>query len=109
MYNQEELRQIEQAFRIETGKELNKEIEKNFSGTLKDITSSSESTITRGTSSSLVHADNARVDATSKTAHNLIRFFIVNLQYFKLQKTLYFMAMHNSYYFLLFLSKIVLN
>ena len=35
LYNQEELRQIEQAFRIETGKELNKEIEKNFSGTLK--------------------------------------------------------------------------
>ena len=34
-HNQEEMRQIENAFKIETGKELIKEIEKNFSGALK--------------------------------------------------------------------------
>ena len=34
-HTQEELRQIEEAFRAETGKDLSKEIEKNFSGTLK--------------------------------------------------------------------------
>ena len=34
-HNQEEIHQIESAFKIETGKELTKEIEKNFSGVLK--------------------------------------------------------------------------
>ena len=34
-HSQEELRQIEEAFKAETGKDLSKEIEKNFSGTLK--------------------------------------------------------------------------
>ena len=34
-YDQEELKQIEDAFNTETGKELSKEIEKNFSGVLK--------------------------------------------------------------------------
>ena len=34
-HNQEELRQIESAFKIETGKDLIKELEKNFSGVLK--------------------------------------------------------------------------
>ena len=34
-HSQEELRQIEDAFKAETGKDLSKEIEKNFSGTLK--------------------------------------------------------------------------
>ena len=34
-YNQEEMRKIENAFKIETGKDLIKEIEKNFSGALK--------------------------------------------------------------------------
>ena len=34
-HDQEELRQIEDAFNTETGKELSKEIEKNFSGVLK--------------------------------------------------------------------------
>ena len=34
-HNQEELRQIEEAFKAETGKELSQEIEKNFSGVLK--------------------------------------------------------------------------
>ena len=34
-HNQEEMRQIEAAFKSETGKELIKEIEKNFSGVLK--------------------------------------------------------------------------
>jgi hypothetical protein len=34
-HTQEELRQIEEAFKAETNKELSKEIEKNFSGTLK--------------------------------------------------------------------------
>jgi hypothetical protein len=34
-HTQEELRQIEEAFKAETGKDLSKEIEKNFSGTLK--------------------------------------------------------------------------
>ena len=34
-HTQEELRQIEEAFKTETGKELSKEIEKNFSGTMK--------------------------------------------------------------------------
>ncbi len=34
-HTQEELRQIEEAFKAETGKELSKEIEKNFSGSLK--------------------------------------------------------------------------
>lgn len=34
-HNQQEMRQIENAFKIETGKELIKEIEKNFSGVLK--------------------------------------------------------------------------
>ena len=34
-HTQEELRQIEEAFNAETGKDLSKEIEKNFSGSLK--------------------------------------------------------------------------
>ena len=34
-HTQEELRQIEDAFKAETGKDLSKEIEKNFSGSLK--------------------------------------------------------------------------
>ena len=34
-HNQEEMRQIETAFKLETGKDLIKEIEKNFSGVLK--------------------------------------------------------------------------
>ena len=34
-HSQEKLRQIEDAFKAETGKDLSKEIEKNFSGTLK--------------------------------------------------------------------------
>ena len=34
-HTQDELRQIEQAFKAETGKDLSKEIEKNFSGILK--------------------------------------------------------------------------
>ena len=34
-HTQEELRQIEEAFKAETGKDLSKEIEKNFSGSLK--------------------------------------------------------------------------
>ena len=34
-HTQEELRQIEEAFKAETGKDLSKEIEKNFSGPLK--------------------------------------------------------------------------
>ena len=34
-HNQEELRQIEEAFKAETGKDLSKEIEKNFSGVMK--------------------------------------------------------------------------
>ena len=34
-HSQEELRQIEDAFKAETGKDLSKKIEKNFSGTLK--------------------------------------------------------------------------
>ena len=34
-HNQEEIRQIESAFKVETGKDLIKEIEKNFSGALK--------------------------------------------------------------------------
>lgn len=34
-HTQEELRQIEEAFRTETGKELSQEIEKNFSGAMK--------------------------------------------------------------------------
>lgn len=36
-HTQEELRQIEEAFKAETGKDLSKEIEKNFSGSLKKI------------------------------------------------------------------------
>ena len=36
-HTQEELRQIEDAFRLETGKDLGHEIENNFSGVLKKI------------------------------------------------------------------------
>ena len=34
-HTQQELRQIEEAFKAETGKDLSKEIEKNFSGVMK--------------------------------------------------------------------------